>query len=104
MRAALLWAVVAACAQASGTQQQIQQDASESVPHDARSVTPGDAPNTSPMDARPLDAFVYKDAPPLGQEGDTCQANNECDAAAGLCCYLVFCVKGTAFGAACFPS
>lgn len=56
------------------------------------------------MDARPLDAFVYKDAPPLGQEGDTCQANNECDAAAGLCCYLVFCVKGTAFGAACFPS
>ncbi|MFT3700615.1 MAG: hypothetical protein QM831_46150 [Kofleriaceae bacterium] len=103
MRVALLWAVVAACAQATGTQQQVQQDASTSGgQHDAAVSHPMDAPKVVPMDARPLDAFVYKDAPAvLGGEGDFCSGNDQCGS--GLCCYIAVCVAGTPFGSLCFP-
>ena len=99
-----LWAaliLVAGCATGGSETSDAPQSGPDDAPtthHDAAHVT-SDAPPHS--DARPIDAFVPKDAPPDAPNTDDglCpdSVNSECPMA-GTCCFTVVCVPGTAIG------
>src|SRR5512140_732442 len=92
----------AACAMGGSPQGSDGGPADAKVYRDAHAVT-GDGPVTHQDAMVTHDAFVPMDAPPGGGQGAVCSDNTGCGS--GLCCWVAFCVPGTAIGAnLCLPS
>jgi hypothetical protein len=92
------------CAAGSLAGQDQKFDAAVDPPHDGARVFE-DAP--APHDARPLDAFVPKDAAPDAASALFCSANTDCTNA-GECCIILgsppgLCAPGVIILGACIP-